>query len=544
MKKIFMSLIIFLACVLVFALGMGVVVMIAPGVNMFGVEYIRSTLDAKTISKSVQNADAKCENIIVNSHEIDVNVNFVQSHTLTAEYIHNYRGFANEPKEPELKLESANKDIVISTVEYDKFLLGGHVNENCCLNINVPMYYKGSITIISEKSDVIVKGHNASINNLSIKTNGTPEIKSNLIVNTLSLNTTYKIVNLNENVKVNKNLIFDVTGGSFTVANPVGGDIYYKSNSGTLNFVSCNDLNFSSQSGKIIANINQVAPIVLGNCNIKTSGDITLASVGKDANIENKNGDIKIGSVDGLYSGNYLLTSSRGDCTLIGTFLSSVNLETKSGNLNADNIADLTFKTKRGALILNSCEVLLVEAGIGDIKVSNILADAKISATSGKIDLGLEDYDSIIANCKVVTKSGDVDICDIQGALYDIQTRSGDIELENNYKAIATISLKSRTGSIEADLVNGITNIESRGEIKVSVYDFNGAVSIVGNNKDVKVKVLKDGFYDLESVKKNIEKAPGLGIVSKKYKTSTSTTDPNKILKVYTKWGGIEVYRG
>lgn len=179
-----------------------------------------------------------------------------------------------------------------------------------------------------------------------------------------------------------------------------------------------NITNLESSSGKIeCGNIN--------NGNFKTSsGDITVGN-GNEITLQTSSGNIKVGSFNKLLA------------------------ETSSGDIEVGIIGESSIKTSSGEIMVESAKRLHAETSSGEIDINTIEEYCNLTTSSGGIDI---ESINVIENSFINAKSGSVDIRSKNDIYIETETRTGDVDVNNNNR-MAQIVLKITTtsGSIKVD---------------------------------------------------------------------------------------------
>ena len=179
-----------------------------------------------------------------------------------------------------------------------------------------------------------------------------------------------------------------------------------------------NIINLQSSSGKIkCGNIN--------NGNFKSSsGDITVGN-GNEITLQTSSGNIKVGSFNKL------------------------SAETSSGDIEVGMIGESSIKTSSGEIMVESAKRLQAETSSGKIDINTIEKYCNLTTSSGGIDI---ESINVIENSFINAKSGSVDIKSKNDIYIETETKSGDVDVNNNNR-MAQIVLKiiTNSGSINVD---------------------------------------------------------------------------------------------
>ena len=189
--------------------------------------------------------------------------------------------------------------------------------------------------------------------------------------------------------------------------------------------------------------------------NIKTSsGDIVVPDLENNIiNLESSSGKIECGNIS---NGNF--KSSSGDITVgsgnevtleassgkirAGNF-NKLSAKTSSGDIEVGNIGEGTINTSSGKILVGEARRLQAEASSGNIDISKIEEYCNLKTSSGSIDI---ETLNIIENSSINVKSGDIDIKSKNDIYVEVETKSGNTDIQNNNR-MAEIVLKITTTS-------------------------------------------------------------------------------------------------
>jgi hypothetical protein len=215
------------------------------------------------------------------------------------------------------------------------------------------------------------------------------------------------------------------------------------------------DLRVAIPAGKRVAMYLGVGQALVSNVDGDLRVDVSSANVTADhvkgsLLIDTGSGDVRVSDVTGDVS----LDTGSGNVTLGGAQGSRVHLDTGSGNVTVERV---------------TADVLSIDTGSGDVTTSVVRADdINIDTGSGNVRLDLV---ADLRSLYVDTGSGDVTItvpADL-GAAVDIETGSGDIDLQN---------VTVRTTRLEKDHLTGEIG-DGKGRMKIETGS--GGVRLVRN---------------------------------------------------------------
>ena len=542
MRKLLLNIAIVLSCFLAIGVILGVMLIVAPGVDFYDIQFIAYNSEEMNYSESFVNASETVKEVVIETTDAPVIISAEQSHTLIAAFNQNYMGFARVEKSPSFEAKLLNGVLTIKVVNYSKFLLGMN-DEDYGVHIYLPMYYTGDVTVISEKSNVTYQGFNSAISDLSISTAGKVALSSDLALNNLTLSVKNYDVKIGHNVKIKGEVSFESAGADLIVLDRIEDDLKFVSKSGSLSFVECNNLTYSSESGSLVG-VDAVRPKINGVADVSARGDVLLAGVEKDAKIITKNGNVSVGQLDNTYGGEYLIKTENGDIHLNGKFTSSsVSLATERGEVYVDSANVISVSNARGLTKIDEVVNLTYEGNSGKLVVESTTGASKITTKSGNVVIG-EKGGGSCQNLEIVAESADVIVKNARGSVYSIKTKRGNVTFVNSdkNKNNPELTIESKSGEVNAEGLTGKTSIYTNANVYAEIEDVTARVDINSQNGDVKVLVYDHCYYSLESMKTNIETAPALGTKTKKYSTLPSDTEAENTVYVSTKWGKIAVY--
>lgn len=504
MKKFWTYFLIVIAVILFACIGFAILLVLMPGKDIFGVKYVSAVVGNY---KNVVLQNFNSQDIYIYAYDVPINFTFAKPGNVGIELVQQYQGYTRSKDTPSITLKNSDgKDfnadqdsdaVHIYINQYKKFIWSNG-QRDFYLNINLPSSYKnnGTIYIETKSSNIVIDGSIKTIKALTVKTNGKFEIKNQLTVQNLSIETNTD-VQLGENVKIKPisagavaSVDVKIPNSSLTIKNPVeNGDITFSTASGNLKFNTCRNLSVYSGSGNItqptakyisgnlifetssgrveIDNIkgttNSVKSvsgnITLGFCagdlNITTNrSNIQLGTI-KNANISTTTGDVKVAYVNGDISVN----SSRSGDIICGTILGDANLQTNKGDITVNGAVsgNLSMIAKTGELKMISCKNLVAKSNKGSL-------------------LGYEDAKVLVYGvAEIEIKKGDVQIYKILGA--------SALDVDNQ--------IFCDNGILNIDTISGTTQITS-GNSSITLGSV-GYINISSSYSDVTIKDAPNG---------------------------------------------------
>ena len=538
MKKFKFNLFLIFACFLVLVAGLMVVMVIAPGADVLGLKYIRSTSGSIDSLASFNCQSELGGEVVVNCDNIDTYVKFVQNYNFSVNLIDQFNGYARSDEEPKVVMERADGVSTFKVNDYRPFIYHNRL-DGSGLYINVPIYFTGKVTVVSNKSKVIVTGLTGALGELNITTLGKVVVEDNIKLQTLNLNVGSKSVNISNLAKIEGNLTVVSKNANITVLPEVSGDIVVESKGGSLKFNTCNNLTVKADSLEIKSSTDTIARVNT-TANIVTNDDVILEVLGS-ANIETKKGKITLGDSAKTYLGEISIVTQSGDVIMLGSYSNNVSCSTKRGDITATYLANTTIDTIYGEIYISKVDNATIAGGSNDIVVEECTSKIEAQSRGGDIVLGAKEK-YFNGNANVKTLSGDVTLYNVKGSTYNITTSSGDVNFDGAKDNSSQVNIESTKGYIKATNFGGSTYIKSEGKIYCSILTSATSTEILGKNNDVTIANKSTCSCDLTSSKANNIWVDGEKITSEDgakdaiYKTEQSN---GRSLKVTTIKGKI-----
>lgn len=533
MKRLWMNIIIFFGCFLLLVTTLGAVLIISPGMELLGIMYIRSTSGSVHASKSITNA-TEFETITIESDNIPVYIEFVQSYSLKIDLVEKFNGFAKAGEEPYFEVSTTHSEVAVKSYEYKPFL-GYSRDAESGLYIKVPMYYNNNIVVNSNKSKVSFSGQKVKLGDITVNAKGAVTLSNDMEIGTLTLNIGNKDAIVSDGVKMSGKLVATSGRGDLTLPAGFSGMADFTSTTGDLKCAGCGQLIFKSKTGKVKG--TQLGnPIITGDVDIHTSGDVTIESIGGSAIINSGNGDVTLGKTGEIFNKRTVITTKIGKVTMLGTFTNEENvITTKYGKINLEKVKNASITSKYGKITAQEITNCLVESSRGGV-VAETINGSTIKTTSGDVKIGGSEI--MNGGATITTTSGDVEILNAGATEFNITTTSGDVSFDQNTKEQSSLTVTSKKGNINLINLNGETYVSTTKKITASIYNLNDSVTLIGKNKDVSVTVRNSVYVDLSSSKK-IVSAPRMEEQVKNF--NTVPEGENKYLKIVTQKGEISV---
>ena len=534
MKKLWVNIGIFFGCFLLLISCLGAVLVFAPGMELLGVMYIRSTSGSVNDSSVVSDA-VNYKNISVNTDNVPVYIEFVQSYTLSINLVEEYDGFAKAGGSPYVKVSRTSDELIIQSFEYKPILFNSR-SEQSGLFVKVPMYYCNNINVKSNKSAVSFSGNQATVRDINISSNGKITLSNDLNMNSLTLEYGNKPAVISDSVNMSGTVYAKSTAGDLTLPAGFTGKVEYVSTTGDLHCASCGQLSFNSKSGQV-KGVGNDLPTIIGDCVINTSGSVTIGSIGGAGAISSNNGSVAIGEKGKIYSNRLSINTKAGKVNMYGVYTNAeTTVATKYGKIYVEQAGNITISSKLGDIKVDSIISGKISTTSGDISVGLVTDKVNITTKGGDVTVG--NLDDKTSSADITTKGGDVSIINAGAGEFNIITKSGDIDYSQAEGESAKLNIESERGEVNLEKISGETNVKTNGKIFASIYNITKPITLIGKNKDITVMVRQYCYCDLSS-KKNIVSAPGLEGETKTYYSIPEGV--NQYLKIQTERGNITV---
>ena len=529
MNKVAFNIFLFVCGFLVIVAGLGLTMIIAPGADILGVRYIRSTSGSYHERQSVYCAESGVQEFNINCDNIPINIVFVQSYTFSVDMNEEYNGFTKTVENPDLAVEDAGSKITFAVQEYVPFIYHNRMTDSA-LTISIPIYYSGRVAVQSRNSKVVVDGLNGTLGELIISTGGKVEV-NDVAIPKLHLNLGSGRATINTGAKIGE-LSIESESANISVLENIDGKITYKANSGSLNFKSCKELEVDATSAKVGSTGEELAK-VNGEASIKTNSKVVLEIFG-NTKIESSNGDIVLGNESINYACNVEIETKKGDVTLKGVRGGNVTVTTKSGDVKAETLSTFDIKTEYGYVKIDSCSNGTIKSGSGNVYVKQALSEISVDTRSGDVILG--DSENVFAtNVNVVTVGGNVSILNGIDGEVSIKTKSGDVSFSGSAQNNSSIFVSSTKGNVYGENLAGNVKVATYGSVTLQMINLSNGVEIKAKDKAVTIISENQNLgYNLKTNKaKNIE------VYGEIIKDKNYLTDINANVNIYTSKGKI-----
>ena len=374
-KKVAIWICIILATVIFLFVGLVVAMMLAPGMEIFGVKYVSAKVGKYYETRNIALSGT---DIVLNTHDVPVEIVFGGSGEVLT-YRQEFQGFTKSSDTAGINVTVKDGTTTIDIGEYKKFIWANGMTQ-FYLKLNLPTSLAShSLTINSDSSTIdMTAAYNTQMKNLSINTTGRVSLNdvdgasdTFNITNNLNLSTKSAIT-LGSNVNISGSVTASLGNGDLKITNAISGDINFTSGSGDLYFYTCRHLTATTGSGDIV---QPQLKSISGNLVFKTtSGDVT---------IDNISGSATIGSAA---------------------------QETASGVYTLANVVGkVEIYTRRADSNLGVVGSLLARVSTGNVTVKQVLGKLDVvSIANGKLVCGENTSTVCVGGSAVVyTKNGD-----------------------------------------------------------------------------------------------------------------------------------------
>ena len=535
MKKLWVNIGIFFGCFLLLITCIGAVLVMAPGMELLGIMYIRKSSGSVESKQTLPDA-SQYDNIYVESDNIPVQIEFVQSTSLRVELLEYYDGFAKASEEPSVEIIHKGDTIEIKSSEYTPFIAHKR-SEESCLKVKVPMYYTNNLEVVSRKSEVRICGLSAAVNDISIETGGQVKFDSDIKMHALNITLQNEDAVIADWVVMDGNIHATSKGGNLTVPKGFKGRLEFSSNSGDLILSQCAQLTFKSKTGALKGKEDEL-PYIQGDVLIETGGKIEIGRIGGAGTIIASNRSVSIGQKDEICGARLEVSSTLGEINLIGSFINKDSkIKTKYGDVSIQDIDFANVESTMGDVSIWCAVQGNITTRSGKVNISKVKECIDVETKSGKVYIGSKD--DVIKDANIKTKSGNITILNAGNSNINIKTESGDVQFTQSIDYKANLKIEANKSNVVLNGITGETYVATNRKITANVHDVNETIELIGKNKKVDVHIRKTCYVDIKS-ESNIVSAPGLTGEKKEYRNAPKT-ETKQIIKIKTEKGKVSV---
>lgn len=444
-KRFAITLLIVLACALFLSAGFVLVLVLAPGLSVFGLKYIaRDTHPVHketTIQEVVGGFDGS---LIIEAYECPVIISYSEIGGISGyavEYHNNYQGFTTsdyeDPSVSIIKDDFGN--VVISVKEYQKFVYESSSSSRY-LKVSIPLNltssgylrYATNLTINAEKSTVTFEKFDTSdertpsFNTVSVKTNGKLQCNTGVLATTFKFETKNKIVVPSDRSSFidAENYELESYNGAIEIYGGVSGNVSAKTSDSNIRLLSCKNLTVETTDGSVFTSKDGESITVNGVVNIKTTS-----------------GSVYLGKINGI--GNNVISTS-------------------SGKVEVEKFNDGEISTNLGNVFVKSSKNINVKSNLGKVEINEILESSNIETVRGNIVVGGDNLP--VGDLKAYSLMGRIEVLSLNGKA-ELETANGNINLNNTDSNDITIKCG---GKLVADGLTGKVNIASEGNVSLT----------------------------------------------------------------------------
>ena len=455
--------------ILVIPMVLAVVMIIAPGIEIFGIKYVSARVGK--FEQTINESYLYDNNIHLETNSVPVTITFGEgSGAYGVQFVQHYQGFTKGENTAGVEITNATGgtyggtgDVYIKVKEYQKFIWANQA-QDFYLKIKLPSSYitSGKIYVNSNTSDVTFSSTSATrtLNTIDVTTKGLLKFDSRFnITGTCSICSNGEII-VGDNLKVSGGIKIKTDNANVKINDSISGNIDFESNSGNLTFVSCANLIAKTHIGNITC-----SNAVNGNVNIETNyGNVNIPTISGSSNvIKSTYGNVDIATAN---AGNFTIEASRGNVNL-GS-VGNVTVTTGTGNI--------TVGASNGSVTLSS-------NGGGNVLVTGqVYGNATVTTNGGSAIFAK----AVGSKLKVTTNGGEVKFVTCQ--TLEANTGNGKIsafETSNTVNGNATITTSG--GNISINTIAGSTNTISTSRGSVTVDSLSGTSTIETYENDINI---------------------------------------------------------
>lgn len=446
--------------------GFFLVLLISPGLSVFGIKYIAPGTHQFSISKSIadfEGIDNFNGSITVETYEMPIEVIFTGDQSTLSNFkitvYDNFNGLTNSTfDDTSLSVtKNSNGSVNIKVNEFRSFIYETSSSQRY-VKLYLPLAYisrtKVNLSLITSKGKIeIYKNSSAAeasiaqFSNFSIRTNGSinQRVEINAEVFELYTKNSIKIYNDPQSNVFANNYNLTSLNGSIELGRNVSGKVSTTTGSGNIKLLSCGDLKVNTSYGNL-------------SC-IDSASEIQVKG---NVDINSKAGNVTIGSITG--DGESKIVTTSGNVTILKSMLNG------------------SISTSSGKVTVGSAKNIKIQTNIGKVSVDSVTEAIDVSTKRGDIRLG--GYGLVIRNPKVFTRLGKIEVNSSEGKA-DIQSLSNSIYFKNTNCSEILIN---SGGKLVAENLAGKVTINASSDINISFLSISAQTEI---NLDSAVQTAK-----------------------------------------------------
>ena len=439
-KKIFTYLAIILACGVLFVMGSFLLMILAPGMEVFGIRYVTSGEGDYELAEADQRMPAFAGDIYIEANEIPITVDYQFVNGVVLKYKQGFVGFTkSKNKKPYVEYKVEKGDLHIKSYDLVKFLYGTESFdvEECYLNLILP--YE-----MSEKS-IFIKSNNSAVKfnaegsraleEVDISTKNTINIVGTLSAHKIILETRQPLV-INESIQTN-HLKIKASTNNVKMDRDFDGLLEVETANANLYIKNVNNLLFKSSSGSVMPYDDK---------------EINVGVV----NVETKSGSVEINNIIGILDS---------------------EITTKSGRVSVGNCNNITITNNRGPVKIGNAKNLTINGGLGVVNVNSVSQAISVETKNGNVILGSEE--TTIANPTVVTSTGKVNVINASGKAL-LTSMHNSVSVDGKDLTEITIAAGKE---VNAKNLSGEISIDANRKVDVQITKLTGDVKIKTGDK-------------------------------------------------------------
>jgi len=417
--------------------GFGMVILIlCPGVSIFGVRYVGFAQEDVKYTKEIVDLGTDVE---IESNALGMEISFSSTRTTAnVDISQSFIGFTTKKMGEEyytITKENGKTKIVFLDVPTVAF---GTNRDSSAIKVVLPNSLN-SLSVTSNSSDISLSGATINVKTVQLYTDGVVNVNSTVGASVFEVHN----AKLNVNGKLGDGTTLKVDTYKAVNVNKISNaNVEISARGATVNAVSCRSLKIKTTTGKVM----MTEGVISGACEIETVS-----------------GDIKLGSVNG-----------------------KLNINTKYGNVVADYVKNGDILANAGDVKIRSVDNVAIECTSGDIEIISVLQKANLVTGSGTVKLSNATEKSSIKNINVETYSGDVVAFNITGEKAKIETINGKITV-NNSKTDKLVLASEKADIVASGISCVSSQISTNGKIiigyvnnfeQANIYGGDGAVTV------------------------------------------------------------------
>lgn len=511
-KKIVAWFFILVGVAALFFAGSALVLILAPGTEIFGIRYMNSGMSEYTYKDNISHFTG---DIYIETEAVPITVEYSVDASYYIYYCQNFVGFTRSEHEKAsldanliTNEETGKEDLVIKANEMVKWLYAQDLGADYEFKLRLPIQAANkSLHIKSPSSSVKIDTTglgNVAMKNFDVVSEGDFTLKGKIYADTFKLHTN-KTININDNIDC-LDLDLKSSGGNINISKAIR-NIKAETSVGDIKFLTCQNLDAKTDSGDV------------------KSYNAGLTSVAGYAKIQTKSGFIELGNVS-------------FDTTLEAE-KRKLEIKSNSGEINVSLANDVVITSERGKVLIGEANKLVINANVGSVVVKTVHESAIINGRNGSVTMG---ENGTIKNVEVVTTSGKI----------DVQNTTGQVNLKSTSNAVTYKNLTSENITIHSakDLnahgLRGTVNIYTNGDANISFAQVSGDVNIEtgGKTDNVNIDATCQDYstvnYKIESTKGAKAKVfAGESLLVEKTKIESTMVEGQKTINVKTSYAEV-----